>query len=432
MKLFVRMILLAIAMLATVVVVNGQDLTIEITKGVEGAIPIAIAPFATQNPTLEDIGAIVSADLQRSGRFETLLPPMLLSRPATINRVDFPSLRTSEADFVVVGQVQPGSHNNLQVQFQLAEVFEGNQLLGYSFAVPTDELRRVAHHISDLIYEQLTNERGAFNTRIAYVSVIQQPNGNSKYSLVVADADGYNPQVVLRSADPIMSPVWSPEGNRLAYVSFEGQKSQIVVQDVYSGVRQIVSQYPGINGAPAWSPDGQRLAYTLSKDDNPEIYINNLASGNLTRLTYNNAIDTEPVWSPDGKSIVFTSDRGGSPQLYLLPLNGGEPQRLTFAGDYNADATFAPDGRSLAMVHRLQGQFHIAVMDLQNRQLRVLTQGGLDESPSFAPNGSMIIYATSQGGRGVLAAVSVDGRIEQSLASQGGDVREPAWSPYGS
>lgn len=404
------------------------QLVIEITKGIEGAIPIAVVPFGAQTALPEDIAAIVSADLQRSGRFDPLRSQSYLDRPTTYGEINFTNWRALTADYIVVGRVEPAV-GGYRVQFELAEVFQGNQLLGLSFDVNESDLRRAAHRLSDLIYEKITGERGAFSTRIAYVLAERQIDRES-YSLIVADADGYDPRVVLRSSEPVMSPAWSPDGSRLAYVSFEGRRAQIVVQDLYSGNRQIIADYPGINGAPAWSPDGRYLALTLSKDGNPEIYLYSLGRGGLARLTNTQAIDTEAAWAPDGSYIVFTSDRGGGPQLYRVDISGERPLRITFEGDYNADPAPSPDGRHLAMVHRRQGRFHIAVMDQQTNQLRILTDGGLDESPSFAPNGRMIIYATTQGGRGVLAAVSVDGRVQQSLVSQSGDVREPAWSPY--
>ncbi len=377
----------------------AQPLTIDITKGVEGSgIPITIAPFSGGAP--ENIAGIITANLQRTGK--------IAPQPAG-----------SRADYSVTGQAQPGGSRGYIVQFQLTGA-QGGPLLNLSFDVPANQLRPVAHRISDLIYEKLTGEKGLASTRIAYVA-----SNRGSWYLVVADADGQNPRVILRSSQPIMSPAWAPDGGKLAYVSFEGRRPQIIVQDIYSGARRVVSAAPGINGAPSWAPNGQRLAFTLSKDGNPEIYALDLATQTPVRLTNSGSIDTEPVWLPDG-SIVFTSDRGGSPQLYRIGPGGGAAQRLTFEGDYNARPTVSPDGRYIAMVHRRSGRFHIAVLDMQTRQFRVLTSGGLDESPSFAPNSKMIIYSTGQR----LAAVSVDGSIKQdfTLRSNG---RDPVWAPYG-
>ena len=421
-------IVLSLVMLLVVSPLQAQ-LTIEITKGIEGAIPIAVVPFASQGDPPEDIAAIVSADLQRSARFDILPPDTYADRPSEFSKLNPATWRALQVDHVVVGSVQPSADGGYGVRFQLAEMLQGRQLLGLSFQVRGNELRRLAHHISDLIYEKLTGQSGAFDTRIAYITASRGIEGNT-YTLVVADADGYNPQVVLRSTEPLMSPSWSPDGAKLAYVSFEGRRPQIIVQDIYSGARRKITPYPGINGAPSWSPNGQQLAFTLSKDGDPEIYIYGLADNRLTRMTHNSGIDTEPVWSPDGTFLIFTSDRGGSPQLYRLDLAGGQPQRLTFEGDYNARASVSPNGNAVSMVHRSGGRFYIAHMELANRRVRILTQGGLDESPSFSPNGQMIIYATSQAGRGILSAVSVDGRIQQRLVAQGSDVREPAWSPH--
>jgi len=402
------------------------ELTIQITKGVEGALPIAVVPFAGNAGLPEDIAAIVTADLKRSGRFNPLDSGRFPETPSALNQANLGSWRNLSVPHLTVGQVSAGGAG-YKVQFQLGDVFSGAQLLGYSFDVRASDLRRVAHHIADLIYEKLTGEKGAFATRIAYVTV---PPGGKSYTLVVADSDGYNPQTVLRSALPVMSPAWSPDGSKLAYVSFENRAAQIVVQDVYSGARRTISASPGINGAPTWSPDGQRLAFTLSKDGNPEIYSADISGGGLTRLTNSSSIDTEAAWSPDGSSIVFTSDRGGSPQLYRMSASGGGAERISFSGDYNSRAAFSPDGKSLAFVSRSGGRFHIALMDVRSRQTKMLTDGGMDESPSFAPNGGMVIYATQRGGRGVLAAVSIDGRVQQTLLSTQGEVREPAWSPY--
>jgi TolB protein len=378
------------------VAVHAQ-ITLDITKGSEGSgIPIAIAPFNGGAP--EDIAGIVTADLQRTGKFA-------------------PQPAGSRADYSVAGQASSGGSRGYVVQFQLSGA-QGGQLLNLSFP-PTSDLRAVAHRISDLIYEKLTGDKGLAGTRIAYVT-----GGGGTWYLVVADADGQNPQTILRSGQPIMSPAWAPDGSKLAYVSFEGRRAQIVVQDIVNGSRRTVSAAPGINGAPSWSPDGQRLAFTLSKDGNPEIYALNLGSQSPVRLTNGGAIDTEPVWLPDG-SIVFTSDRGGSPQLYRIGPGGGAAQRLTFEGDYNARPAVSPDGRYIAMAHRRSGRFHIAVLDMQTRQFRVLTAGGLDESPSFAPNGKMIIYSNGQR----LAAVSVDGDVKQEFALRGNG-RDPVWAPF--
>ena len=374
------------------------QITLDITKGIEGGgIPIAIAPFS--GGATEDMAGIIASDLQRTGKFA-------------------PQAAGSRADYSVAGQAGPGGSRGYVVQFQLSGA-QGGQLLNLSFDAPANQLRAVAHRISDLIYEKLTGDKGLAGTRIAYVA-----GGGGTWYLMVADADGQNPQMILRSSQPIMSPAWAPDGSRLAYVSFEGRRPQIVVQDVITGARRTVSAAPGINGAPSWSSDGQRLAFTLSKDGNPEIYALNLGSASPVRLTNGGAIDTEPVWLPDG-SIVFTSDRGGSPQLYRIGPGGGAAQRLTFVGDYNARPAVSPDGRTIAMVHRRGGRFPIAALDLQTRQFRVLTVGGLDESPSFAPNGKMIIYSNGQ----QLMAVSLDGSVKQEFALRGNG-RDPVLAPF--
>lgn len=405
-------------------------LTIEITQGMEGAAPIAIVPFgwAGNTPVPTDLGAIVAADLRRSGRFAPLPEADLIARPHLGDEVRFEDWRVLGVADLVIGQIEQTAPDQYRVQFQLFDVFRGRQLAGYSIPARGAELRRVAHRISDLIYETLTGEAGAFDTRIAYVTASNAASGK-QYALQVADADGHNPQTVLRSPQPLMSPAWSADARKLAYVSFEHERAAVYVQDIGSGKRREVAAFEGINGAPAWAPGGKRLALTLSRDGNPEIYVLHLADGRLQRLTNSSAIDTEPCWAPDGRSLVFTSDRGGTPQLYRIEARGGRAERLTFEGSYNAGADFSPDGKRLTLVHGAKGRYRIAVLDLENRLLRVLSDGGLDESPSFAPNGSMIIYATDAGRRGVLAAVSADGRFRQRLTLREGDVREPAWSP---
>ena len=422
-----RAIVLVVLWWSMVAWAQNDELTIEITQGVEGAIPVAVVPFTGPTGLPVELSEVVASDLARSGRFAIPSPQSYPDRPGSLADTRYQRWRGLRVDYLVVGRIQPAAEG-YRVVFQLGDVLREDEMLNLSFSVAGNDLRRLGHEIADLVFEAITGEPGAFNSRIAYVSALRQPGGGT-YSLVVADSDGYNPQVVLRSTQPIMSPAWSPDANQLAYVSFENNRSQIMVQNVYSGERRALTNFPGINGAPAWSPDGGQLAFTLSKDGNPEIYVQSLSGGAPRRLTSNTAIDTEPAWLPTGNGLIFTSDRGGEPQLYTMGLDGARPTRLTFQGDYNADASISPTGGQLAMVHRRGGRFAIATMGLQGGNLQVLSAGGLDESPSFAPNGTMIIYATQQGGRGVLATVSVDGRIQQTLVSRDAHVREPAWSP---
>ena len=411
--------------------ISQAALTIEITEGVESAVPIAIVPFGQQNLASSmsvDLAKIIDSDLSRSGYFKTLAEKNMLTKPTQPDKVKFRNWQALGQEYLVIGQVT-GAQGRYNIEFQLLDVYKGQQLMGYRMSVTAPELRRSAHHISDLVYEKLTGIKGVFNTRIAYITSVTKADKQKLYKLQVADADGYNPKTITSSAEPLMSPAWSPDGQKIAYVSFEQGSSAIYVQTLATGNRERVSAFPGINGAPSWSPDGTRLALTLSKDGSPDIYALNLASRALVKLTKNFAIDTEPNWSPDGRSIVFTSDRGGKPQLYIMPSYGGKVKRLTFEGDYNARGVFSPDGKSLAMVHANGGDYRIAVMDMSTRIVNILTEGRLDESPSFAPNGSMVLYASKKGNRGMLAAVSSDGSMRQKLVIDQGEVREPAWSP---
>jgi len=411
---------------------SHATLTIKITQGIEGAQPIAVVPFAVgpgSPAPPQDIAQIISNDLTRSGRFSPLPVGDLPSRPSDASAVNFSDFRILGTPNLVIGKVRALADGRFKVEFRLFDVFRSAQLTGYELDARPDELRRIAHQISDIIYEALTGERGAFDTRIAYVTEMKT-GGKSVYALNVADSDGLNPQVVLESKAPILSPAWSTDGRLLAYVSFEGGRPRIFAQNLATGTRQVVAAFPGLNGAPAWAPDGKHMAMTLSKDGNAEIYVMNIETRVLRRLTTGAAIDTEPAWAPDGKSLVFTSDRGGTPQIYRIPAAGGRATRLTFEGKYNSRATFAPDGKSIALIHGSKGAFRTAVLDLENKALRVLTKTTLDESPSFAPNGSMLLYATSGDRGGTLAGVSTDGRVRQELETQQGDVREPAWSPF--
>ena len=412
--------------------VTADPLTIEITQGVEEALPIAIVPFAVEGARKppEDIAQIITADLQRTGRFKPFPVKDMLSQPTQPSDIKFQNWRVLGVENLVIGNVRYLGADRYEVNFWLYDVYKAKQLP--SFRVPGTEttLRATAHKISDVIYQQLLDEPGAFSTSIAYVTA-KMKNGERYYSLWMADADGANSQSLLNSRQPVMSPAWAPDGKRIAYASLEqGGKQKIFVQDWASGRREeIKASRPGLMGAPAWSPDGKKLALTITYNGNAEIYVLDLGSNKLTQLTHHWAIDTEATWMPDGKSIIFTSDRGGRPQLYQMPSTGGAVKRLTFEGQENARASVSPDGKMVAMVHRIDGNYKIAVMELATGHLSVLTPDGvLDESPSFAPNGSMIIYATTKGNRATLAFVSADGRIRQKVTYQD-DVREPAWSP---
>ncbi len=411
----------------------GAQLRIEISQGVSEAVPVAVVPFGYDGKGEAPIDAagVIAADLQRSGRFAPMARTDMISRPGSAQEINFADWRLLKTDYLVIGRIVEEGPDRYALRFQVFDVFRGTQLLGYQLSGSAAAMRAIAHRAADMIFEKLTGVPGAFSTRIAYVSVVRE-NGQEVYRLIVADADGANPAVISESSQPLMSPAWSPDGRRIAYVSFEGKRSGVYVQELATGSRQVVSRSPGINGAPSFSPDGRWLALTLSGEDgNLDIYVLNPATGEKRRLTENSAIDTEAVWTPDGREIYFTSDRSGGPQIYRLPVSGrSSPQRVTFEGRYNARPRLAPDGGTLAVVHNDRGNYRIAVVDLERKTTQVLTDGQQDESPSFAPNGSMIIYATRRGGRGVLAAVSTDGRVKQSIASAAGDVREPVWSPY--
>lgn len=408
------------------------ELQIEITAGVDKAVPIAVVPFgwAGAGAPPQDAAAIVAADLARSGRFAPMDRKDMLQRPTTGTEVDFGDWKIQGTEVLVIGRVVKAAGDQFEIQFQVFDVLRGEQLLGYRQASNAADFRRNSHRVADLIYEKLTGIRGVFSTRIAYVTAVG-PAEKRIFRMIVTDADGENPRIMMESAQPIMSPAWSPDGRRIAYVSFENRRSEIYVQDLRSGSRKRVSARPGVNGAPVWSPDGRQLAVSLSRQDgNLDIYTLNLDSQMLTRLTSGAAIDTEPAWSLDGQQIYYTSDATGGPQVYRVPALGGASQRVTFEGSYNARPRMSPDGKQLAVVHNDRGNYRIALVDLARSSTQVLSDGRLDESPSFAPNGETLIYATREGKRGVLATVSANGRIKQRLSAVEGDVREPAWSPF--
>ncbi len=397
-------------------------MSIEIVGGAASQIPIAIAPFAAPGASSNDPSAVVRADLEHSGLFK-LVDTTGLGVPGEAQAVAFPQWRSRKADALVIGQISTLQDGRVEIRFRLYDVVRQSQLAGFSYVVPPAKARAMAHKIADIVYEKLIGVPGNFGGRIAYVL-----KHKGRYELQVADADGFNNVSIMRSPEPVISPVWSPDGNRVAYVSFERKKPVVFVQDLASGQRKAVANFKGSNSAPAWSPDGKKLAVALSKDASSQIYLINAGGGTPERLTRSNALDTEPAFSPDGSWIYFTSDRGGSPQIYRMRSSGGAASRVTFDGTYNVSPSLSPDGRYMSFIHQDGGGFHVAVLELASGQTQVLTDTPQDESPHFSPNSRSILYATHVGGREVLATVSVDGRIKQRLTLSG-DLREPGWAP---
>jgi TolB protein len=410
------------------------EFVVEVTRGQENAIPIAVVPFmAADAPDASlDAAVVVGNDLARSGRFKTMDRKDMIEQPHAGAGISFDDWRRLGNDYILVGAMTPEGPDRYVINFELYNVLNRQRLLGYQISANRAGLRLAGHQVADMVYDKILGVRGAFATRIAYVSVLGALP-NKSYRLIVADADGENPRVVMQSNEPLMSPAWSPDGQSLAYVSFENRLPSVYVQFLKSGERTRVSAKAGVNQAPAWSPDGKKLALTLStRDGNLDVYVLDLAGSTLTRITDDPGIDTEPQWSKDGLSLYFTSDRAGGPQIYHVGLKPGEhPKRLTFQGSYNARPRLSPDESHLAFVTQEDGAYRIAVMDLNGRgDVQVLTKGQFDVSPSYAPNGAMIIYASRDRGRGVLALVSSDGRVQERLVSSEGEVQEPAWSPF--
>lgn len=423
--------LIAAVLLLGALTAHAQ-LRIEITSGVTDPIAVAVVPFARSVPADGgvDVASIVQRDLEGSGRFRGMARADMLTQPTRSEEIQVADWRMSRNDYIVVGRLSPVEGGRLAVDFELVNLLNGQRLASQRFVAAPAALRNAAHRVADAVYEKILGVRGAFATRIAYVSV-DGTAPNQRFQLIVADADGENPRVIMETGRPIMSPAWSPDGEWLAYVSFENRVSAVYVQRVRTGERSRVSARAGINGAPAWSPDAKRLALTLSgTGGNLDIYVLDLATQGLQRITEDGAIDTEPVWSPDGRTIYFTSDRAGGPQIYSVAAEAqARPKRLTFGSSYSARPRLSPDGTQLAMVVLDGGAYRVAVQDLASGTVRVLSRGRLDESPSFAPNGAMLIYSGREGGRGVLATTSVDGLTTQRLKSDRGEVREPAWGP---
>ncbi|WP_058483568.1 Tol-Pal system beta propeller repeat protein TolB [Legionella spiritensis] len=400
-------------------------LDLELTQGINSALPVGIESFGEDSAGTE-LTEVINNDLRLSGQFRIIPVPRGMPEGQQAIRV----WRSAGADSVVQGHVTKTGFNRYEISVELIDAAaKGRLLLSNNFQVSGREVRALAHHISDLVYEKLTGERGIFSTRIAYI-LVQRQAGRSTFSLEVADADGNNPQSLVVSSQPLMSPSWSPDGKQIAYVSFEKKKAQIFTVAVANGKRRLVTDFNGINGAPAWSPDGRQLAVVLSKGGSPKIYSIDLSSGSLKQLTFGDAIDTEPRYSPDGRYILFTSGRGGAPQIYRLSLNDGRVSRVTYQGNYNARASYTSDEKHIVLLHREDKHFNIGVQDVASGKINQVTFSPVDESPSVSPNGRLIVYATTVNNRGVLGIVSIDGRIQMKLPSRQGDVQEPAWSPF--
>jgi len=401
------------------------QLSIEITGAGAQRIPIAIAPFAGEKTLPPGISSIVRADLERSGFFRGLELPPIAPELTEATSINYAEWRSRLADALLVGSVQQRPDGRFEARFRVHDVVKQQPLGGIAYTLNKDQARATAHRISDFVYEKLTGEKGVFSTRIAYVV----KRGN-RYELQIADYDGANAETALASFEPIISPVWSPDGRRLAYVSFENKKPVVYIHTLADGRRHVVANFKGSNSAPAWTPDGNRLAVVLSREGGSQLFMINADGSGVRRLASSTAIDTEPRFSPDGQSIYFTSDRGGTPQIYRMSATGGEPQRVTFEGSYNVSPRISPDGKTLAYITRNDSKFQVALLDLSTRQVQILTDSDRDESPSFSPNGRMVLLATVIGERGVLSAVSADGRVKQRLSTAAGDVREPTWGPF--
>ena len=425
-----RFLRVALGALLFVALPSWAQLTIQIQKGVDKPISIAVVPFGWNGPALpEDIAGIVGNDLKLSGQFAPLAPGNMLSMPHDPSELVYRDWRALNVDWVVIGKIVP-LQNGYTVQYELYDAINQREALRGTEIGYNDSLRDVSHHIADRIYEKITGIRGIFSLKLLYVSALRDEQGHTTYRLMLSDADGARERILRTQREPLMTPSWAPDGETIAYTSFETHHPAIYIENLRTRARQQLTNFPGINSSPTFSPDGSKLAMVLSKDGNPEIYVMDLATRALTRLTHHFAIDTEPSWTADGRSILFTSDRGGRPQIYRINATGGPVERLTFDGSYNARPRAMPDGSGFVYVHREHGDFHIVLRDTQRNITRPLTQASLDESPSIAPNSAMLIYATLYGGRGILAAVSIDAGTRYLMPSRFGDVREPSWSPF--
>ena len=401
----------------------GAVLSIEIIGAGEHQIPVAIVPFGGDDKLVQAINEVVTGDLQRSGLFRLVDPAG--KSPHAPAEVSYPDWQVRGAEALAIGTAAAQPNGRIEARFRLLDVVKQTELVGQAVSASENQIRAIGHRIADLIYEKLTGDRGVFSTRIAYVN-----RQGKNYRLIVADSDGYNEQVVLAQNEPIMSPAWSPDGSHLAYVSFETGHAAVYVQSLYTNQRMVVADFRGSNSAPAWSPDGKQLAIVLTRDGSSQIYLISPDGSGLRRITFSGAIDTEPSFSPDGQYLLFTSDRGGSAQIYRMPVEGGPAQRMTFGEGSNFSPRHSPDGKNFVFAHLGNGRFYVAMQDFQTGQMSLITAGGWEKKPSFAPNGKLILFASEARGRGILATVSSDGRVKQHMFTQSGDAREPVWGPY--
>jgi TolB protein len=426
----IRIALLGLALLAGAV--QAAD-PLVVSTGSDRAIPIAVVPFGWQGGTVlpEDLATVIGNDLRNSGMYEPIPRQNMISLPTSAAEIIYRDWQALGAQYVMVGSIVP-SGARLQVQFALFNVATQQQVVAGTVGGTTDQLRDMAHHIADQAFEKLTGIKGAFSTKMLYVTAERFGVNNTRYTLQRSDYDGARGVTLLQSREPILSPRYAPDGRRIAYVSFEQRRPRIFMQHIDTGRREQLTNFEGLNGAPAFSPDGNRLAFVLSKDGNPEIYVMDLGSRQIQRVTNSGSIETEPFWGKDGQTLYFTSDRAGKPQIYKQSIYGGAAQRVTFTGNYNANPKLSADEKTLVMIHRQDGftNFKVAAQDLVTSRLRILSETSLDDSPTVAPNGTMLIYATRQQGRGVLMLVSTNGRVRLPIPTAQGDVREPSWSPF--
>ena len=401
----------------------GAVLSIEIIGAGEHQIPVATVPFGGDEKIAQAINEVVTGDLQRSGLFRLVDPTG--KSPHEPAEVSYPDWQVRGAEALAIGTVAAQPNGRIEARFRLLDVVKQTELAGQAVSASENQIRAIGHRIADLIYEKLTGDKGVFSTRIAYVN-----RQGKSFRLIVADSDGHNEQVVLAHSEPIMSPAWSPDGSHLAYVSFETGHAVVYVQSLYTGQRRVLANFRGSNSAPAWSPDGKQMAMVLTRDGSSQIYLIRPDGSGLRRITFSGAIDTEPNFSPDGQYLLFTSDRGGSAQVYRMPVDGDLAERMTFGEGSNFSPRHSPDGKNFVFAHLNNGRFYVAVQDFQTGQMSLLTEGGWEKKPSFAPNGKLILFASEARGRGILATVSSDGRVKQHMFTQSGDAREPVWGPY--